>query len=95
MNDTSLPQPVPCSQCQAGKMHLHYITYFTWLGDELISVPNFPAWICDVCNRREYDERAISWLTMLLSPSAGRPTRSGHRPPAPPKPTGARPAQEP
>ena len=56
-------------------MRLHFITYFTWLGEELITVPNFPAWICDVCGRRQYDEKAISWLSMLLDPNAGRPTR--------------------
>ena len=55
-------------------MHLRHITYFTWLGEELITVPNFPAWICDMCGKREYDERAISWLTMLLSPNAGDST---------------------
>ena len=56
-------------------MHLRHITYFTWLGEELITVPNFPAWICDMCGKREFDERAISWLTMLLNPNAGKPTR--------------------
>jgi YgiT-type zinc finger domain-containing protein len=50
------------------------ITYFTWLGSELITVPNFPAWICDVCGKREYDDKAVSWLTMLLNPTAGKPT---------------------
>jgi len=69
---TQLPQPFPCKECQAGIMRPRYITYFTWLSDELITVPNFPAWICDVCGRREYDQRAISWLTMLLNPNAGR-----------------------
>jgi YgiT-type zinc finger domain-containing protein len=53
-------------------LHLRFITYFTWLADELILVPNFPAWICDVCGRREYDERSISWLAMLLNPDAGK-----------------------
>ena len=43
-------------------MHLRHITYFTWLGEELITVPSFPAWICDMCGKREYDERAIAWL---------------------------------
>jgi len=62
-------------------MRLHFITYFTWLGEELITVPNFPAWICDVCGRREYDEKAISWLSMLLNPNAGRPTRIKPIPP--------------
>jgi YgiT-type zinc finger domain-containing protein len=78
MSDTSLPQPFPCTECQAGMMHLRYITYFTWLSDELITVPNFPAWICDFCGRREYDERAISWLTMLLNPNAGKPSSANY-----------------
>ena len=72
MTKIDLPKPAPCNECQAGKMQVRYITYFTWLGDELITVPNFPAWVCDVCGRREYDERAISWLTMLLSPNTGK-----------------------
>jgi len=51
---------------------LRYITYFTWLEEELITVPNFPAWICDMCGRREYDARAINWLNTLLNPATGR-----------------------
>ncbi len=84
------PEPLPCTECQAGVMRLQYITYFTWLGDELITVPNFPAWVCDVCGRREYDEKSISWLSMMLSPDAGKPT--GRKPtlprrrPRPPRP---------
>lgn len=72
-------------------MQLHFITFFTWLDDELITVPNFPAWICDMCGRREYDEKSISWLKMLLDPNAGKPTgrklvprRRTPRPPAHP-----------
>jgi YgiT-type zinc finger domain-containing protein len=61
-----------CSECQTGAMRLEYLTYFTWLNDELITVPNFPAWVCDICGRRQYDERAINWLNTLLNPEAGR-----------------------
>ena len=85
MTEVDLPKPTPCNECQAGMMQVRYITYFTWLGEELITVPNFPAWICDVCGRRDYDERAISWLTMLLSPNAGKPTSKVKRP-LPPRP---------
>jgi len=75
MNDEShVPQSLPCNQCQAGVMKLRLVTYFTWLGEELITVPNFPAWVCDVCGRREYDEKSVAWLTMLLDPNAGKPT---------------------
>ncbi len=70
-------------------MHPRSITYFTWLGDELITVPHFPAWVCDVCGKREYDEKAISWLTMLLSPDAGKPTHRRRKPPFPRPQTGS------
>jgi YgiT-type zinc finger domain-containing protein len=61
-----------CNECQTGVLRLEYITYFTWLDQELITVPNFPAWICDMCGRRSYDTRAVSWLNTLLNPAAGK-----------------------
>jgi YgiT-type zinc finger domain-containing protein len=66
-----------CPECKTGVMHLEYITYFTWLDQELITVPNFPAWVCDMCGLREYDTRAVSWLNTLLNPATGkkRPSR--------------------
>lgn len=78
MSDNHLPESLPCTECQAGVMTVRFITYFTWLGEELITVPNFPAWVCDICGRREYDEEAISWLTTLLDPNAGKPTGRKH-----------------
>lgn len=91
MNDTVEAQ-VQCNECHAGIMQPRRITYFTWLGSELISVPNFPAWICDVCGRREYDERAIQWLNMILDPNAGKSTRANRSAPPPLRPrTGIQP----
>ena len=75
------PQSIPCNECPAGIMHRRHITYFTWLGQELVTVPNFPAWVCDLCGKREYDERAVSILAMLLNPEAGKPTRRVKRAP--------------
>ncbi len=75
---------MPCTECQAGQMHREYVTYFTWLGDELITVPDFPAWMCDVCGRREYDVHALNQLSLLLAPNAGNPN------PRPPRPRPAR-----
>jgi YgiT-type zinc finger domain-containing protein len=65
-------QSYVCPECHAGLMRLEYLTYFTWLNQELITVPNFPSWVCDICGRREYDGRAITWLNTLLQPNAGR-----------------------
>lgn len=64
--------PHVCPECHTGVLHLEYLTYFTWLNDELITVPNFPSWVCDVCGKREYDNHAVTWLNMLLSPTTGR-----------------------
>ena len=79
-NENTLPKPIPCNECPAGMMQPRLITYFTWLGEELITVPHFPAWVCDMCGKREYDEQAISWLTMLLNPDAGKPTKKRRLP---------------
>jgi len=68
-----------CPECHTGVFHLEYLTYFTWLNDELITVPNFPSWVCDVCGKREYDMHAVSWLNVLLSPTTGRKPRTRRR----------------
>ena len=72
-----------CKEFSAGVLHLRHITYFTWVDDELVSVPNFPAWVCDVCGRREYDQRAIAWLTIMLNPETGKPSPALRRLPTP------------
>jgi len=89
------PQPSPCYECSSGLMHLRFITYFTWLNEELVTVPNFPAWICDVCGRREYDEKSVAWLTMLLKPETGRSTQRKRLSPRPgPRPARPRPGPD-
>lgn len=64
-----------CPECQAGILRLQHITYFMQMAGEYIAVPEFPAWVCDVCKMREYDHRAISWLNVLLDPQTGRSRR--------------------
>ena len=64
-----------CSTCHAGHINMQHITYFTWLSGQLITVPDFPAWICDMCGFREYDQRALSWLNIILSPDTGQAQR--------------------
>ena len=68
-----------CKRCSTGVMQLSYITHYTWLDEELITVPNFPAWVCDICGRRRFDPRAVAWLKMLLNPAGKRNTRNRSR----------------
>lgn len=65
-----------CPECHAGIMRTERIVYFTWLAGELVTVPDFPAWVCDMCGRREYDAQAVSWLNILLNPSTGQRSQS-------------------
>lgn len=61
---------IPCSECNIGQMHKTSMTYFTWLNGELITVPDFPAWVCDICGKREYDREAVDHLALLLNPAS-------------------------
>lgn len=70
----------PCLNCQGGIKHLRSATLMTWLGNDLITVPNFPAWICDICGHRSFDSHALAQLSMLLNPDAGTPIQPGMRP---------------
>jgi len=78
-DDLKIESAYQCPECLAGVMHMEAVTYFTWLNKELVTVPNFPAWVCDMCGRREFDPRAITWLNTLLNPATGRSPDEGAR----------------
>jgi hypothetical protein len=65
---------IPCQECQSGVCRLVFRTHLIWLDGDLISVPNFPTWVCDLCRWSEYDPRAVSWLVALINlPERRRP----------------------
>ncbi|PKO12502.1 MAG: hypothetical protein CVU39_23750 [Chloroflexi bacterium HGW-Chloroflexi-10] len=68
---------VTCPECQVGSYHLKLVTYYTWMGEELITVPDFPCWVCDVCKRYDYDQKALSELNVMLSSNIGRTVEKG------------------
>ncbi len=65
---------IPCSDCNIGQMRQTTVTYFTFLGDRMITVPDFPAWICDMCGKCEYDLEALDNLALLLCPQDANQT---------------------
>lgn len=64
----------PCDQCHIGRMEAEKITYFTRQGANLITVPDFPAWKCDICGYLEYDLNALNNLVLLLQPQKTQPS---------------------
>jgi hypothetical protein len=49
-------------------MHSITVTYFTFARGRMITLPDFPAWECDICKKCEYDVNALDRLAMLLHP---------------------------
>ena len=62
-----------CPECQVGVFKQEGATYYTWIEDQLIMVPNFPCWVCDICGHRDWDIGALMNLNVILSPNAGVP----------------------
>jgi YgiT-type zinc finger domain-containing protein len=62
----------PCPECSVGALRARRVSFFTVIGGQAVSVPDFPAWVCDMCGRREYDEAALAELRAMLQPSRTR-----------------------
>jgi YgiT-type zinc finger domain-containing protein len=59
-----------CTHCQTGSLLLRRVTFAAWYENHFITVPNFPAWVCDVCAACEYDAQALEQLEAVLGPEA-------------------------
>jgi len=68
-----------CPECQVGTLKPGTIPYYAKLEGMLVHVPNFPAWICDICRHCEYDEDALEALRLILGPAAHIPSLSTPR----------------
>jgi hypothetical protein len=67
-----------CPECQVGSLRPGAVPYYAVVEGTVVTVPSFPAWICDVCRHCEYDENALEELRAVLGPSAQLPTISYH-----------------
>lgn len=73
----------PCPRCFVGHLKADHATYAGVIQGMLLSVPNMPAWTCDVCQHHEFDEAALIQIEALVGqtslqdesnrPSAKRP----------------------
>ena len=75
-----------CPECQVGALRAANVSYIDRFHGRLVTVPDFPAWVCDVCGRREYDEVALAELRAMLesgAPPRRRPSRQLPRPSVP------------
>ena len=55
-----------CPTCHVGHLDLTLRTYTHQYGETLITAPNTPAWVCDMCHAAEFDPEAVQRLEMLI-----------------------------
>jgi YgiT-type zinc finger domain-containing protein len=81
MTDDKHPEnpPESCPECQVGMLRPGAVPYYATLEGTLVTVPSFPAWICDVCRHCEYDENALEDLRVILGPAAQIPSLHNSR----------------
>lgn len=69
---------VLCPVCHVGRLRLRSVTYAQVYYGLLVSVPNTPAWVCDVCHTVEYDRQSVQRIEALME-HAGPPHRRADR----------------
>ena len=69
-----------CPRCQIGRCSLKSATYTRLHNGMIVSVPDMPAYLCDVCGYQEFDGGAMSDLIAMLEEkerTASTPKHSG------------------
>ena len=56
----------PCPVCQIGYYQAGKKTYLRLHRGMLVSVPDMPIWICDICGHEEFDTDAVAQVEALL-----------------------------
>lgn len=55
-----------CPRCQIGVLKAELATYTGIYRGMFISAPAVPSYSCDICQHREFDDRALSVLDALV-----------------------------
>lgn len=67
-----------CPRCQIGHCQLGLATFVHLYDDTLVTMPDMPAWTCDICHYQEFDPDAVLRVEALVG-QAGTPPNT-HRP---------------
>ena len=71
---SNLPaDPETCPRCYVGRIEQRRVTFSTIVGGRLLNVPDFPAWVCDVCHAFMYDPQAVLRLNAVLASRQASP----------------------
>ncbi len=62
-----------CLTCRIGTLQRKLAPYAGWHGGEFVVIPTLPAWLCDVCGERTYDQATLDSLLSLIGPPLPMP----------------------
>lgn len=54
-----------CPQCEVGRWKLTYTTYTQMFDGQVLSAPDLPMYVCDVCGYQEFDSEALLDIQLL------------------------------
>jgi YgiT-type zinc finger domain-containing protein len=55
-----------CPECEVGTLRQKRAFLFLVQDKQPICIPDFTAWVCDICGRREFDSAALIELRAML-----------------------------
>lgn len=59
-----------CEECRVGRYRIATIPFMHPLGQYMLTIPNAPALVCDVCKHVRYDGHFLNRISYLLARTA-------------------------
>ncbi len=57
-----------CQQCGMGVLHVEMKTLLRIIKNDVVFIPEFPLWKCDICKWVEYDDESLEQLIRVVGP---------------------------
>ncbi|MEZ4518180.1 MAG: hypothetical protein R3C44_15620 [Chloroflexota bacterium] len=70
---------IRCEDCGVGYYQPQSAPYLLPLGNRMMVIPDAPAYSCDVCGYRTFDEEFLNAIHNLLAQAAANPAKSKRR----------------
>lgn len=74
---------IRCEECGIGRLHPVKTPYLLNVGKHMLVMPDSPAYVCDICGNRFYDDEFLHGVHYLLKQAAEDSRRHARRRRAP------------
>jgi hypothetical protein len=77
---------ITCQECGIGRCQTVKAPFLLNLGKYMLVMPDSPAYVCDICGHRFFDDEFLVGVHYLLEQAAASRRRSRRRPSSRPEP---------